>query len=265
MSAVCRPRRYGAVNWRGLLTLGLKDVRRSLKGYRYTLLGPVISNLLFLVVFQLALGDSTARVGTLGFLQFLAPGLIIFAVCERSFGTASESLLFDKQEGVLADTLMAPLTPLELTIGYAASAAGTGLITGVAVAAAILPFVALSVASLFLLLFFAIGGALMHGLVGIIVGLWAERWDHHTAAATFLVIPFAFLSGTFYSIQALPDLGRRLVSLNPVFYVIDGFRAGATGQADGSLTTGMTVVALVVLALAAGAHRLFQRGYKIKP
>jgi ABC-2 type transport system permease protein len=265
MSVACHPRRYGAVNWRGLMTLALKDVHRTLKSYRYTILGPVISNLLFLAVFQLALGDGTTRVGTLDFLQFLAPGLIVFTVCERAFGSASESLLFDKQEGMLADTLMAPLTPAELTLGYAAGAAGSGLIAGAAVAATTLPFVALPIASLSLLLFFAIGGALMHSLVGVLVGLWAERWDHQTAAATFLVIPFAFLSGTFYSIQALPDLGRTLVSLNPVFYVIDGFRAGATGQADGSLATGVAVVTLVVLALAAWAHRLFRRGYKIKP
>lgn len=161
MSAACRPRRYGAVNWRGLMTLALKDIRRTIKSYRYAILGPVISNLLFLTVFQLALGEGATRVGALDFLQFLAPGLIIFTVCERSFGSASESLLFDKQEGMLADTLMAPLTPIELTLGYAAGAAGSGLITGAAVAAAILPFVALPVASLSLLLFFAIGGALM--------------------------------------------------------------------------------------------------------
>jgi ABC-2 type transport system permease protein len=225
----------------------------------------VVSNLLFLAVFALALGRGGAQIGELGFLQFLVPGLIIFAVCERAYQTSSESLLFDKMEGMIADTLMAPLTPIELTVGYSISSAAAGLITGTAVAVSMLAFVDLPVASLLLALFFAVAGALLHGLIGVIVGLWAERWDHYAAALTFLVIPFAFLSGTFYSIRSLPDPAERLARLNPVFYVIDGFRAGCTGHADASTALGMIVIALVVLALGAVAHRLFRIGYKIKP
>ena len=265
MVALTGPRRFGAVNWRGLATLCLKDLRRAIKQYRYSILGPVVSNLLLLTVFTLAFGRATAVVGGLDFLQFLVPGLVIFSICERAYETSSESLLFDKMEGMIADTLMAPLTPIELTIGYACSAAATGLITGVAVAVPMLAFVHLPFASLRLIVFFAVAGALLHGLIGIIVGLWAERWDHHAAALTFLVIPFAFLSGTFYSIQSLPAVGEQLARLNPVFYVIDGFRAGCTGHADGSTTIGMVVVVVVLLLLAALAHRLFRIGYKIKP
>jgi ABC-2 type transport system permease protein len=125
--------------------------------------------------------------------------------------------------------------------------------------------VSLPIASLPLILLFAAGGALMHGLLGIIVGLWSERWDHHAAALTFIVIPFGFLSGTFYSVASLPAVAESVARLNPVFYVIDGFRAGSTGHADGSPVTGIIVVALVVLALAATAHRLFRIGYKLKP
>ena len=265
MTSLAAPRRFGAVNWRGLLTLCLKDLRRALKQYRYSILGPVVSNLLLLAVFTLAFGRASATVGELSFLQFLVPGLVIFAVCERAYETASESLLFDKMEGMIADTLMAPLTPTELTIGYACSSAATGLVTGAAVAVPMLAFVELPFASPPLMLFFAAAGAFLHGLIGVVVGLWAERWDHHAAALTFLVIPFAFLSGTFYSIQSLPAVGEQLARLNPVFYVIDGFRAGATGHADGSTALGIIVVALVILALAALAHRLFRIGYKIKP
>jgi ABC-2 type transport system permease protein len=168
-------------------------------------------------------------------------------------------------EGMIADTLMAPLTPAELTVGYACSSAMMGLITGAAVAFPMLFVVDLPIASLPLILFFAAGGALMHGLLGIIVGLWAERWDHHAAAMTFIVIPFGFLSGTFYSVASLPALAESAARLNPVFYVIDGFRAGSTGHADGSAITGAVVVTAVVLALALGALRLFRIGYKLKP
>jgi ABC-2 type transport system permease protein len=259
------PRRYGAVNWRGLCALFAKDVRRGLKEYRYSVLGPVVSNLLFLTVFALARGQDGAYVGDLTFIQFLVPGLIIFAACERAYGTSSESVLFDKMEGMIADTLMAPLTAIERTIGYAGSSATMGLVTGAATAVPMLLFVDLPVASLPLLGFFAVAGTLMHGLFGVIVGLWAERWDHHAAALTFLVIPFGFLSGTFYSIAMLPEIGVRVAHLNPVFYVIDGFRAGSTGHADGSPGIGIVVVLAVVIGLGALAHRLFRIGYKIKP
>jgi len=166
---------------------------------------------------------------------------------------------------MIADTLMAPLTPMELTVGYACGSAAMGLITGAAVAFPMLFVVDLPIASLPSILFFATGGALMHGLLGILVGLWAERWDHHAAAMTFIVIPFGFLSGTFYSVASLPALAERVARLNPVFYVIDGFRAGSTGHADGSPVAGIIVVTLVVLALAVCAHSLFRIGYRLKP
>jgi ABC-2 type transport system permease protein len=264
MAAALR-RPYGAVNWRGLGTLILKDVRRSLREYRYNILGPVVASLLFLAVFALAAGRDDLYVADLTYLQFLVPGLVIFAVCERAYATSSESLLFDKMEGMITDTLMAPLTPTELTVGYACSAAGTGLITGAAVAAPLLVLTDLPLSVVPLALLFAVGGALMHGLLGTIVGLWAERWDHHTAALTFLVIPFAFLSGTFYSIKTLPETVQHLVRLNPVFYVIDGFRAGSAGYADAPTILSLIVVLLVVLVLGLLTYRLFRIGYKLKP
>lgn len=265
MSTLVMPRRYGAVNWRGLWALFLKDLHRAYKNFRYSVLGPVVSNLLFLAVFALAQGRSGAYVGDLTFLQFLVPGLAIFAICETAYSTSSESLLFDKMEGMIADTLMAPLTPTELTIGYACSSAAMGLLTGAAVALPMLLVVQLPVASLPMLLFFAAGGALMHGLLGILIGLWAERWDHHAAALTFIVIPFGYLSGTFYSVASLPPLVESVARLNPVFYVIDGFRAGSTGHADSSPLVGLAVVLLVILALALCVRRLFRIGYKLKP
>ncbi len=267
MSAPAVPavRRFGIVNWRGLRALCARDLRRSLKQYRYSLLGPVVSSLLFLVVFQLALGTSNSALAAQTYAAFLAPGLVIFAICERAYGTAAEFLVYDKLEGIIVDTLMAPLTPAELTVGYACSAAIDGLITGAAVMAAMLLFVELPFASPWLALLFAVAGALLHGLLGVLIGLWSERWDHYTAAATFLVIPFAFLSGTFYPVSALPELGRTIVQLNPVFYVIDGFRAGVTGHADADTAVGLLVVGTVVLVLALATCRLLRIGYKIKP
>ena len=259
------PRRFGAVNWLGLRTLFRRELRRVLVEYRDTVLGPAVSGLLFLAVFRLALGGAEGADDGATFLQFLAPGLVIFAACQRAFETAAASLIYDKLEGILADTLMAPLTPVERTLGYAGGAAASGLVIGAVVLAAMLPFVDLPLAAPAAVLFFAVGGTLLHALLGVLVGLWAERWDHYSASLTFLVIPFAFLSGTFYSIERLPAFGQQAVTLNPVFYVIDGFRYGFIGRADGSLAVGLAVVVAVDLLLFAAAWRLFAAGYKIKP
>jgi len=259
------PRRFGLVNWVGLAAFAGRDIRRSLKQYRYTLLGPLVSNLLFLAVFHLALGDRHLNFGTIGFGQFLLAGLVVFAICERSFETAAEFILYDKLEGMIWDTLMAPLSPLERTIGYAVSSATIGLATGAVVLLASLPFVPLPWPSPLPLLFFAVGGALALGLCGIIAGIWAERWDHQAAIATFLLLPLSFLSGCYYSIADLPELGRQLIQLNPIFYIVDGVRFGLTGYHEGSLALGAVILALLVAVPGALAYRLIRSGYKVKP
>jgi ABC-2 type transport system permease protein len=262
------PRRFGAVNWVGMWTLYRREVWRPLKEYRDTLLGPAVSSILFLAVFDLALSavgaGVHARLGGVAVLQFLGPGLIVFAACNRAFETAAGSLIYDKMEGMIQDTLMAPLTPGERTVGYALSAATSGLLAGLVVAAAVSVFVDLPVLAPAALLLFAFGGALMHAFVGIIVGLWATRWEHFAAALTFAVIPLAYLSGTFYPVGLLPQLGQRLVALNPVFYVIDGVRYGFTGTAESALLVGLLVVLGVNVGLAGIAQRLISRGYGVK-
>jgi ABC-2 type transport system permease protein len=263
------PRRFGAVNWVGLWTLYWREVWRILKNYRDSLLGPAVGSLLFLAVFALAItglaGPGPALPGGVPVLHFLGPGLIIFTVCNQSFETSAASLLFDKLEGMVQDVMMAPLTALERTIAYALSAATCGLLAGLVVAVAVLLFVDVPLADLGLLLFFAFGGALLHALLGILVGMWAARWDNFAAALTFLVIPLAYLSGTFYPVAQLPEAGQAVVALNPVFYVIDGFRAGFTGSAEGTLLVGALLIVAINAALGALVHRLFARGYRLKP
>ncbi|MBX6320267.1 MAG: ABC transporter permease [Rhodospirillaceae bacterium] len=260
------PRRLGPVNGRGLWTLYRREVWRVLKDYRDSLLGPAVSSVLLLAVFDLALGGTVgtgvapAAFGGVGVLQFLGPGLIIFTVCDRAFETASASLLFDKMEGMIQDTLMAPLSAAERTLGYALSAATAGLLAGGVVAAAVLLFVRLPVASPGCVLLFAAGGALLHAGIGILVGMWATRWEHFAAALSFAIVPLAYLSGMFYPVSALPAAGRDLVAINPVFYVIDGFRYGFIGHADGPLPVAAALVAGLAVALLAVAHRLFARG-----
>ncbi len=259
-----RPRAFGRVNWRGWATLLWRDLWRTLKSYRDTILGAAVANLLYFAVFLLALGEDE-RMGGVALAQFLAPGLVVVAACHQAFDISSASILFDKLEGMLADVLMAPLGPWERALGYALSATIGGLVSGAAVFVAFLPFVDMAPADPFAVLFFAGAGALLHANVGILAGLWARKWEHYSAVSTFLVIPFGFLSGAFYSIRALPEAGQRLVEFNPVFYVIDGFRYGFTGQAEGSLATGAVVLLTLDGALLLLVSRLLGRGWRIKP
>jgi ABC-2 type transport system permease protein len=249
------PRRFGRVNWLGLWTLI----------YRDTVLGPAVSSLLFLAVFHFALGGAEARAGGVPLLQFLAPGLVMIAVCERAFETAAASLIYDKMEGIIADVLMAPLRPFERVLGYAASATLAGCVTGLGVLAALMAFVDLPAAAPACILLFAGAGALLHGLLGILVGLWGVKWDHYAASLTFCIIPLAYLSGAFFAVGDLPQAGRYVVLLNPIFYVVDGFRYGFTGQAEGSLAIGFGVLAVAISLVAWLAWRLFRIGYKVKP
>lgn len=258
-------RRFGAVNWVGLAALYRRELMRVLKFYPESVFGPAAMSLLYLIVFHVALGGEGVTMGGLPLIEFVAPGLVIFTLCERAFDTTSISLLFDKLEGMISDILMAPLSAAERTAAYAGSAASAGFIVGGVVLAAQSLFVPMSLADPAAILFFAAAGALLHALAGIIVGLWAARWDHYAAATTFFVVPFGFLSGTFYSIESLPPLGRLLVQLNPVFYVIDGFRYGFTGHAEGSLAVGVALLLAVDAVLLVVVYRLVRRGFRLKP
>ncbi|WP_303976963.1 ABC transporter permease [Dongia mobilis] len=261
-----RLRRFGAVNWLGLFTLTRRETSRGLKDYNYQILGPVVSSLLYLAVFHLAIrtvgGDNGSNADL---LDFIAPGLIIFVACEKAFENACGSFIFDKHERVMADLLMAPLSSIERVCGYLAGACLAGFAVGLAVALITLFFAELSLVQPVALVFFAIMGAMMHGLIGILVGIWAEKWDSYAAVHTFLLLPLSFLSGLFYRVENLPTLAQELVRLNPVFYIIDGFRFGMTGTGSSNPWVGAVVLLLVNAGLFTLAHAWFRRGYRLKP
>ncbi len=251
-------------NWLGLFTLYVKEVRRFFNVFTQTVLAPVVSTLLFLAVFSLGLGRGRPPVDGLALEAFLAPGLIIMAMVQNAFANTSSSLVIGKVQGNIVDVLMPPLSPLELTVAYAGAGVTRGLVVGLATGLAMLPFVSLAPAHPAFVLAHGLGGAAMLALIGILGGLWSEKFDHIAAVTNFVVTPAAFLSGTFYSIQRLPEPWATVAHWNPFFYMIDGFRYGFTGHADGATTLGLGVVAGVDLALAALAYRLFKTGYKLK-
>ncbi len=254
----------GAVNWIGLWTLYLREVRRFVKVYTQTLLAPVVTTLLFLAVFSLALGDVQRSVGGVPFLEFLAPGLIVMAIAQNAFANTSSSIMISKIQGNIIDTLMPPFTAHELTFGFAMGGATRGVCVGTVVALAMAFFVDLSIHHWGYILYHGFMAALMLSLLGTIGGIWSEKFDHIAAVTNFVITPLSFLSGTFYSIQRLPEAAQVAAHFNPFFYMIDGVRYGFTGHADGSLMAGLVVMAAVNAFLWGLCTWMFASGYKLK-
>jgi ABC-2 type transport system permease protein len=164
----------------------------------------------------------------------------------------------------MGDFMTPPLTPLEHLVGFGAGAATRGILVGAVAALAVLPFAHLPMAAPWAVLFFGFGAALIMGFIGIMAGLWAEKFDHMAAVTNFVIMPMTFLSGTFYLIERLPSPFRQISQFNPIFYLIDGFRYGFIGKAEGSLTVGVTMTAVLVVAMGWICFAMFRTGYKIK-
>lgn len=258
-------RRIGTVNWLGLWTMYAKEVRRFWKVVTQTVVAPAVTTLLFLAVFSLAIGGTGRGVTGVPFELFIAPGLIIMAILQNSFANTSSSILIAKVQGNIVDVLMPPLSPGELTFAYAMGGVTRGVVVGVAVTALMLLFIDLTVVAPGAVIFYGLNAALMLSLLGILTGIWAEKFDHAAAVTNFIVVPLSFLSGTFYSIERLPGAWYTASQYNPFFYLIDGFRYGFIGQADGLLAVGAAAVVALNAALWATCYLLFRRGYKLRP
>jgi ABC-2 type transport system permease protein len=254
----------GMVNWIGLWTLTVREVRRFLKVYLQTIVAPVATTLLFFAVFALALGGTVRMVGTVPFLAFLAPGLVMMALAQNAFANTSSSLIIAKIQGNIVDVLMPPLSAAELLIGYGSGGVVRGVVVGVATAAALWPIQPLTIAHPGFVIYHGLMAAVMLSLIGVITGIWSEKFDHLAAVTNFLVTPLSFLSGTFYSVATLPAPFWWLAHLDPFFYMIDGFRYGFIDQTDGTLGLGLAVMLAGNLVLCAVAWWMLATGYRLK-
>ena len=251
-------------NWLGLWTLCAREVRRFLKVYTQTLVAPMVTTLLFLAVFSLAIGRAGEQIGGIPFLEFLAPGLIMMAMMQNAFANTSSSITIAKVQGNIVDTLMPPLTADELTFGMSVGGVARGLMVGIVVALAMSPFVPMHVHSIGSIAFHAVAASLMLSLMGTIGGIWSEKFDHISAVTNFVVTPLAFLSGTFYSIERLPEFARAIAHVNPFFYMIDGFRYGFTGRADTEPALGFAILLTANAGLWLLCRWMFASGYRLK-
>lgn len=258
-------RRIGTVNWLGFWTMYLKEVRRFWKVATQTVFAPAVTTLLFLAIFSLALGGHGRLIGGVPFEIFLAPGLIAMTILQNGFANTLSSILIAKVQGNIVDVLMPPLSPGELTAAYALGGTTRGIVCGLVVTLCMRPFVPFEIAHPWAVLYFGVSAALMLALLGILAGIWAEKFDHGAAVTNFIVTPLSFLSGTFYSIDRLPGLWHTVSQLNPFFYLIDGFRYGFIGSADGAIMVGVFSTLGVNIVLWAACYLLIKGGYKLRP
>ncbi|WP_436836502.1 ABC transporter permease [Pacificibacter marinus] len=257
-------RRFGRVNWLGLYTLALREVLRFTTVWTQTLLAPLITAGLFLTIFTLAIGPNRGDVMGVPFIHFLAPGILTMTVIQNAFTNTSSSLLVSKIQGNIVDTLMPPLSPLELVLGYMAGALARGLVVAIAIWAGMALAVGLGLVHPIYTLIFITLGALMLGGLGVIAGIVSQKFDQMAAITNFIITPLAFLSGTFYSVEGLPAWFRGITHFNPVFYLIDGVRYGIIGRSDSSPVLGLVIVGSVTFAILLACWVLFRRGTKLK-
>ena len=261
-------RRYSVLNWMGLRTLYMKEVRRFMKILPQTILAPIISNLLFMIVFVLAfaqtrgIGEGTA---TDSFVVFLAPGLVMLGILNNASSNSSSSIMTGKLMGSINDVLMTPLSYIELALGYIGGAATRGILVATATAIALsIFFTPLIPVKLWAVLYFGISAAVMLGMVGILSGMWAQKFDQLAVVNQFIILPLSYLSGTFYHIDILPPVFQKISLCNPLFYLIDGFRYGFLGESDGNVMIGVVMAAVINICLFALVLTAFKKGWKIK-
>lgn len=259
------------VNWVGLKTLYMKEVRRFFKVQTQTIWAPAITTLLFLIIFSVALGRGGREVLGVNFATFVAPGLIVMGMMQNAFANASFSLLAGKIQGTIIDFLMPPLTEGELMLAMTAAAVTRGILVGLALWGAMMlwPGVNLNAAHPWAIVWFGLMGSYFLALLGFLSSIWAEKFDHNAAVTNFIVAPLSLLSGTFYVIDNLAPAFQAVSRFNPFFYVISGFRFGFLGASD----IGDTNMAVLHSALGLGllnavlsviVYAVLRSGWKLK-
>jgi len=257
-------KKFGYINWIGFWTLYKKEVLRFLIVVIQTIISPLVTSLLFLLVLSLAIGDDRGNVLGFPFINFLAPGLIAMQVIQQAFSHSASSIMIGKIQGNIVDILYAPLTAGEITMATNLAACTRSLIIALVSIVVFKFIIDIQFYNFFYIFIFTFLGAFILSSIGIIIGLWAEKFDHMASATNFIIVPLSFLSGTFYSINRLPEILKNISEMNPFFYIIDGFRYGFLGVSDGSIKFGLFYLVILSFLSWFAAYILFKKGYKIK-
>ncbi|MDO5632791.1 MAG: ABC transporter permease [Paracoccus sp. (in: a-proteobacteria)] len=258
-------RRFGQINWLGLRTLAAREIMRFLAVWQQTIFAPLMTAGLFVLIFALALGQGRGQVMGLPYLVFLGPGILMMTVIQNAFANTSSSIVAAKVQGNIVDTLMPPLSGGELLTGYLTGSVVRAGLVAVVIGIGMVLVTGRGIAHPLWALGFVLLAALMMGGLGILAGIMAQKFDQMAAINNFIITPLSFLSGTFYSVQALPQPFETLSHWNPVFYLIDGARYGVTGVSDAPPGQGLAICGLVTAAILALALHWLRTGYRLKP
>lgn len=252
------------MHYKGFQTLFYKEVLRFYKVFLQTVLAPVVTTLLYLLVFSNALSDHVKVFGTIDYTAFLVPGLVMMTVIQNSFANSSSSLIQSKVTGNIVFVLLAPLSHLEFYLAFVLAAMVRGLVTGAGVFLVAGLFVTLPLQNLWYVVIFAALGSAILATLGIIAGIWAEKFDQLAGFQNFFIMPLTFLSGVFYSIDALPTFWQILSHANPFFYMIDGFRYGFFGVSDVNPLYSLLIVITFLMACSSLTVALLKKGYRLR-
>jgi ABC-2 type transport system permease protein len=250
--------------FRGPWTLLKKEMLRFWRVGFQTVAAPVITALLYLLIFSHVLEGHVQVYKDVPYTAFLIPGLIMMSVLQNAFANSSSSLIQSKVMGNLIFVLLTPLTYLQFFTAFLLAAIVRGLVVGLCIYLVAMWFVDLHVVHPWMIIAFALLGSAFLGTFGIIAGIWADRFDQMAVFQNFIIMPLSFLSGVFYSIHSLPPFWQKVSQLNPFFYMIDGFRYGFFGQGDVSPLISLSIVGTSFLVLALIALKMLKSGYKLR-
>ncbi len=252
------------INWFGAYTLTLREVKRFMRVYNQTLLTPVISALIFLAVFSLSIGPGREAINNIKFINFMGYGLIAMSIIQNAFANSSSSFIMSKMLGYINDILLPPLGSTEIILAFTLGSVVRGVIVGIAVTISLLPFVEFTLHHPILLVVYVLTSCNLLGQMGLLSGLFSNSFDQHSAITSYLITPLSFLSGTFYSVSALPLIFQKINLINPFFYMIDGFRYCLTNYADGNIYGGLVFLITGNFVMYAVLYHLLNKGWRIK-
>ena len=252
------------INWVGAYTLYLKETLRFLSVFGQTIIGPIVTSILFLSVISLAIGKDRPDVLGVPFIEFLAPGLIAMQIIQQAFSHSSSSLLMGKVMGNIVDLVGAPLSASEVSLSIIFASATRALFISVISIIIFSIMIEIEIKNYLIFFIYLFLSSFIMGAAGFIAGLWADKFDHMATATNFIIVPLSFLSGTFYSVDRLPNFLNTLSHYNPFFHMIDGFRYAFINNMDGSLKFGLIYLSLFSIIIWLIAYLLYKKGYKIK-
>ncbi len=252
------------MNWFACYTLFKKEIARWVKVWLQTVLAPVVTALLYLFVFGHVLEGRVEIFPGVSYTQFLVPGLLMMTVIQNAFANTSSSLIQSKVMGSIVFILLPPFSALEMFLAYVGAAVARGLAVGFGVFLLAVFYAHVPIDNFFIVLTFAVLGSYTMGAMGLIAGMWAEKFDQIAAFQSFLIVPLTFLSGVFYSIKSLPPFWYEMSKWNPFFYMIDGFRYGFFGQSDQPVLVSFAAMLAAASVLTLVCVMMLKRGYKLR-